>query len=95
MARKWGVPGVQGSLIQYRNTNQEPLLHTDFLWGAYKPAFWWFECFEMLRKFCLVGLPVLTRQVTSESLHIEDAYGMLTVVLSLVVSLFPFVVSRV
>jgi hypothetical protein len=37
----------------------------------------------MLRKFCLVGLPILTHQATSQSAHIEDAYGMFVVLLSM------------
>ena len=84
-SRKWGIPSMQGALVEYQISNNQPLAHTDFLWGAYKPSCWWFECFELLRKFCLVGLPVLTRQGTDEDSHIEDAYGMLAVVLSLVV----------
>jgi hypothetical protein len=84
-SRKWGIPSMQGALVEFQISNNQPLAHTDFLWGAYKPSCWWFECFELLRKFCLVGLPVLTRQGTDEDSHIEDAYGMLAVVLSLVV----------
>ena len=82
---KWGIRDALGAVISYQTKNNKAVRHTDFLWGAYKPSRWWFECFELLRKFCLVGLPVLTRLATEESSHIEDAYGMLVVVLSLVV----------
>ena len=82
---RWGIADALGAVVSYQTKNNQALQHTDFLWGAYKPSCWWFECFELLRKFCLVGLPVLTRLATKESSHIEDAYGMLVVVLSLVV----------
>ena len=82
---RWGIADALGAVVSYQTKNNQALQHTDFLWGAYKPSCWWFECFELLRKFCLVGLPVLTRLATEESSHIEDAYGMLVVVLSLVV----------
>jgi hypothetical protein len=35
--------------------------HLMFLYASYKPKYYWFEAFEMLRKFLLTGLPLLTR----------------------------------
>jgi hypothetical protein len=48
--------------------------HLRFLYASYKPQFYWFEAFEMLRKFSLTGLPLLTRLVSQGS-NTESVWG--------------------
>jgi len=48
--------------------------NTSFLWSAYKPSYWWFECAEMLKKFLLTGLPLLTRMADGPE-RTEVVYG--------------------
>jgi hypothetical protein len=50
--------------------------HLRFLYASYKPEFYWFEAFEMIRKFTLTGLPLLTRLVSQES-NTESVWGTL------------------
>eukprot|EP00937_MAST-01D_sp_MAST-1D-sp2_P004522 g4522.t1 len=33
--------------------------HLSFLWSGYTPGCWWFEVFEMARKFLITGVPIL------------------------------------
>jgi hypothetical protein len=44
--------------------------------GTQPPEFYWFEAFEMLRKFTLTGLPLLTRLVSQGS-NTESVWGTL------------------
>jgi len=48
--------------------------NTSFLWSAYKPSYWWFECAEMFKKFLLTGLPLLTRMADGPE-RTEVVYG--------------------
>jgi hypothetical protein len=48
--------------------------HIKFLYGAYRPRYFWFEAFDMLRKFLLTGLPLLTRLVSPDS-NTEAVWG--------------------
>jgi hypothetical protein len=48
--------------------------HLRFLYASYKPEFYWFEAFEMIRKFLLTGAPLLTRLVSQGS-NTESVWG--------------------
>jgi hypothetical protein len=54
--------------------------HIRFLYAAYRPQYFWFEAFDMLRKFLLTGLPLLTRLASPDS-NTEAVWG--TVLMSL------------
>ncbi len=61
---------------------EERALQLSFLYRAYTPSMWYFEIAEMLRKFVMTGLPMLTRLATTESSHIEMVYGIVFVFIS-------------
>ena len=42
------------------------IAHLAFLWRGYWPKFFWFEVFEMLRKFLMTGMPILLNIAASE-----------------------------
>jgi hypothetical protein len=48
--------------------------HLGFLYAPYKPQFYWFEGFEMIRKFLLTGAPLLVRLVSQGS-NTESVWG--------------------
>ena len=48
-----------------------------FLWKAYRPKFYWFEVFDMLRKFLLTGLPLILNSMFPNSSSISLAVGLL------------------
>jgi hypothetical protein len=48
--------------------------HLKFLYAAYRPDYFWYEAFELLRKFVLTGLPLLTRLASPES-NTEAVWG--------------------
>eukprot|EP00937_MAST-01D_sp_MAST-1D-sp2_P000855 g855.t1 len=49
---------------------------TRFLWGGYKPKYWWFEVFEMFRKFFMTGVPIcINFFIGSNQKYITLAYG--------------------
>jgi hypothetical protein len=54
--------------------------HVKFLYEAYRPQYFWFEAFDMLRKFLLTGLPLLTRLASPDS-NTEAVWG--TVLMSI------------
>jgi hypothetical protein len=56
--------------------NDPTIQHLAFLWQGYTPECWWFEVFEMARKFLMNGAPILLMLVTSNH-EIEVAYGLL------------------
>jgi hypothetical protein len=66
--------------------------HLKFLYASYKPEFYWFEAFEMIRKFLLTGAPLLTRLVSQGS-NTESVWGtMLTAAFTVYVnSVVPYV----
>jgi GTPase SAR1 family protein len=83
VARDWLGEQVRDSDVEIEKLK--------FLWGPYKPRYFWFEAFEMFRKLMLTSFPLYTRQYTSGS-GFEIFYGLITMVLSLVmlVSNSPF-----
>jgi hypothetical protein len=56
--------------------------HLGFLWGGYRPKLWWFEVFEMMRKFLMTGAPILLNLAFGASEYLSVAYGMLVTVLT-------------
>jgi hypothetical protein len=66
--------------------------HLSFLYASYKPGFYWFEAFEMIRKFALTGLPLLARLVSQGS-NTESVWGtMLTAAFTVYVnSVAPYI----
>jgi hypothetical protein len=77
------LPAEARSKEELKLWNQEEqALQLSFLYRAYIPSMWYFEIAEMMRKFMLTGLPMLTRLLTSESAHIELVYGLLIVFIS-------------
>eukprot|EP00937_MAST-01D_sp_MAST-1D-sp2_P001220 g1220.t1 len=53
--------------------------HLSFLWSGYTPGCWWFEVFEMARKFLITGVPILLTLAVGdgdESSGITMAYGL-------------------
>jgi surface protein len=66
--------------------------HLKFLYASYKPQFYWFEAFEMIRKFSLTGLPLLVRLVSQGS-NTESVWGtMLTAAFTVYVnSISPYI----
>jgi hypothetical protein len=58
----------------YNKLSIRKIGNTSFLWAAYKPSYWWFECAEMLKKFLLTGLPLLTRMADGPE-RTEVVYG--------------------
>jgi hypothetical protein len=74
---------VQDTYRQRTTDTNQPMPHHKlfFLYAAYKPRYFWFEAYEMLRKFLLTGLPHLTRLGSDTSS--EAAWGTLLMVLAL------------
>jgi hypothetical protein len=53
-----------------------------FLWSGYKPRFWWFEVFEMVRKFLTTAAPILLSLAGGEFKFLIVPYGLLVTVLT-------------
>jgi predicted protein tyrosine phosphatase len=50
--------------IKHRARDSNLLAHRyKFLWGAYRPKYYWFEVFDMFRRFAVIGLPKLLRVI--------------------------------
>ena len=58
------------------------IAHLSFLWSGYRPKFWWFEVFEMVRKFLMTGAPILLVLFVGETQYVTMAYGLLTTTLT-------------
>jgi hypothetical protein len=56
--------------------------HLSFLWSGYRPKLWWFEVFEMARKFLMTGAPILITLAFGETEYLSVAYGMLVTTLT-------------
>ena len=55
-----------------------------FLWQGYKPKYWWWEVAEMVRKFMIMGIPILIGLALGDSPArgpVLVAYGMLITML--------------
>jgi hypothetical protein len=76
------VSAAGTKMMRHQWELEERALQLGFLYRSYIPSMWYFEIAEMLRKFMLTGLPMLTRLLTSESAHIELVYGILVVLIS-------------
>ena len=46
------------------------------------PSMWWFEVFEMVRKFLLVGGPILLRHIITDADKASIVYGLITTMLT-------------
>jgi hypothetical protein len=67
---------------QQQRENDPTIQHLAFLWGGYKPQLWWFEVFEMTRKFLMTALPIALALVLDDSKFLTMAYGLLVTVLT-------------
>jgi hypothetical protein len=54
-----------------------------FLWKAYRPKFFWFEVFDMFRKFLLTGLPLILNSLFPNSDELSLAIGLLASMLGM------------
>jgi hypothetical protein len=54
-----------------------------FLWKAYRPKFFWFEVFDMFRKFLLTGLPLILNSLFPNSSELSLAVGLLASMLGM------------
>jgi hypothetical protein len=57
---------------------------TGFLWKAYRPRYYWFEVFDMFRKFLLTGLPLILNNLAADSDELSLAVGLLASMLGMV-----------
>eukprot|EP00937_MAST-01D_sp_MAST-1D-sp2_P002660 g2660.t1 len=65
--------------------NDPQIQHLSFLWSGYKPGSWWFEVYEMARKFLMTGMPILiTLWVGGDGKDssVTIAYGLFVTVLT-------------
>jgi hypothetical protein len=75
--------GLNLQALQLQWQQEERAISIGFLWRSYKPQFWAVEVLEMLKKFLLIGLPMLTARLTAEGSYIETAYGSLVIIISM------------
>eukprot|EP00936_MAST-01D_sp_MAST-1D-sp1_P001211 g1211.t1 len=76
------------AFVELRRRNDPAIQHLAFLWRGYAPNMWWFEVFEMVRKFLLVGGPILLRFALADADKASVVYGLvMTVLTSAVMSL--------
>ena len=53
------VQGDRPAVVDGRPRHQNPrTAHLEFLWGSYRPQFWYWECVESLRRLMLTGILV-------------------------------------
>jgi hypothetical protein len=70
----------------HKQREHDPSIHhLSFLWGGYRPKLWWFEVFEMARKFLMTGMPILLNLAFGNSEYLTVAYGMLVTTLTTMV----------
>jgi hypothetical protein len=71
--------GRQGIALQVRDKN--PLIqHTKFLWGSYKPRFFWFEVWELVRKLLQTSALVFAAPGSSKQMLFQLAVTLCSVV---------------
>jgi uncharacterized membrane protein YczE len=65
--------------------------HLEFLFMAYRPEYFWFEAFELMRKFLLVGFPLLTQLASTTKTEALWGTCIMCGLLVYVSSLDPFI----
>jgi hypothetical protein len=72
-AREWIKQRARDSNVRARRYR--------FLWGAYRPDFYWFEVFDIFRRFAVIGLPKVLRFVAPNA-NIQVYLGLFVMALS-------------
>ena len=67
---------------QRQREHDPQIANLRFLWGGYKPKYWWFEVFEMLRKFLMIGMPIAIALRWPNNPYLQMAYGLVTMALT-------------
>jgi hypothetical protein len=71
---RWAIRAREGD---------ERVQRSAFLWKAYRPKFFWFEVFDMFRKFLLTGLPLILTANVGNSEELSLAVGLLASMLGM------------
>jgi hypothetical protein len=83
-AQEWLQIVIRDARCQPEHCLNNKTQHIQFLYEAYRPQYFWFEAFDMLRKFLLMGLPLLTRLASPDS-NTEAVWGTILMMLLLFV----------